>query len=126
MIDTFSYLRTVALLNNMDIHIEKNGNVTIIELNGDLNANSTAKIQDQVLSETPPNSKVLLDMTNVKYMSSAGLRFLLLLSRQLGSQIGNIVLIGLREEVQDVMSMTGFLDFFVTAKDRAEGMKTLT
>ncbi len=126
MIDTFSYLRTVALLNNMDIHIEKNGNVTIIELNGDLNANSTAKIQDQVLSETPPNSKVLLDMTNVKYMSSAGLRFLLLLSRQLGSQIGNIVLIGLREEVQDVMSMTGFLDFFVTAKDRAEGLKTLT
>lgn len=95
-------------------------------MNGDLNANSTAKIQDQVLSETPPNSKVLLDMTNVKYMSSAGLRFLLLLSRQLGSQIGNIVLIGLREEVQDVMSMTGFLDFFVTAKDRAEGMKTLT
>ena len=126
MIDTFAYLRTVALLNNMDIHIEKNGNVTIIELNGDLNANSTAKIQDQVLSETPPNSKVLLDMTNVKYMSSAGLRFLLLLSRQLGSQIGNIVLIGLREEVQDVMSMTGFLDFFVTAKDRTEGMKTLT
>lgn len=126
MIDTFSYLRTVALLNNMDINIEKNGNVTIIELNGDLNANSTAKIQDQVLSETPPNSKVLLDMTNVKYMSSAGLRFLLLLSRQLGSQIGNIVLIGLREEVQDVMSMTGFLDFFVTAKDRAEGLKTLT
>lgn len=126
MIDTFSYLRTVALLNNMDINIEKNGNVTIIELNGDLNANSTAKIQDQVLSQTPPNSKVLLDMTNVKYMSSAGLRFLLLLSRQLGSQIGNIVLIGLREEVQDVMSMTGFLDFFVTAKDRTEGMKTLT
>ncbi|MCL4255850.1 MAG: STAS domain-containing protein [Anaerolineae bacterium] len=110
----------------MDINIEKNGNVTIIELNGDLNANSTAKIQDQVLSQTPPNSKVLLDMTNVKYMSSAGLRFLLLLSRQLGSQIGNIVLIGLREEVQDVMSMTGFLDFFVTAKDRTEGMKTLT
>jgi anti-sigma B factor antagonist len=126
MIDTISYIRTVALLNNMDINIEKNGNVTIIELNGDLNANSTAKIQDQVLAATPPNTKVLLDMSNVKYMSSAGLRFLLLLSRQLGSQVGNIVLTGLREEVQDVMSMTGFLDFFVTAKDRNEGMKALS
>lgn len=126
MIDTLSYLRTVALLNNMDIHIEKNGNVTIIELNGDLNANATAKIQDQVLAETAPNSKVLLDMTNVKYMSSAGLRFLLLLSRQLGSQIGNIVLIGLRDEVRDIMSMTGFLDFFITAEDRAEALKTLS
>jgi anti-sigma B factor antagonist len=126
MIDMMSFIRTAALLNNMDINIEKNGNVTIIELNGDLNANSTAKIQDQVLSATPPNSKVLLDMTNVKYMSSAGLRFLLLLSRQLGGQVGNIVLTGLREEVEDVMSITGFLDFFVTAEDRAEALKTLS
>lgn len=121
-----SFIRTAALLNNMDINIEKNGNVTIIELNGDLNANSTAKIQDQVLSATPPNSKVLLDMTNVKYMSSAGLRFLLLLSRQLGGQVGNIVLTGLREEVEDVMSITGFLDFFVTAENRTEALKTLS
>ncbi|MDX2075465.1 MAG: anti-sigma factor antagonist [bacterium] len=110
----------------MDINIEKNGNVTIIELNGDLNANATAKIQDQVLSATPPNSKVLLDMSNVKYMSSAGLRFLLLLSRQLGGQVGNIVLTGLREEVEDVMSITGFLDFFITAENRAEALKTLS
>lgn len=126
MIDMMSFIRTAALLNNMDINIEKNGNVTIIELNGDLNANSTAKIQDQVLSATPPNSKVLLDMTNVKYMSSAGLRFLLLLSRQLGGQVGNIVLTGLREEVEDVMSITGFLDFFVTAENRTEALKTLS
>jgi anti-sigma B factor antagonist len=126
MIDMLSFIRTAALLNNMDINIEKNGNVTIIELNGDLNANATAKIQDQVLSATPPNSKVLLDMSNVKYMSSAGLRFLLLLSRQLGGQVGNIVLAGLREEVEDVMSITGFLDFFITAENRAEALKTLS
>lgn len=126
MIDMMNFLRTVALLNNMDIQIEQDGNVTIIALNGDLNAHTTAKIQDEVLSATPPNSKVLLDMSNVKYMSSAGLRFLLLLSRQLGGQIGNIVLTGLREEVQDVMSITGFLDFFVTAENRAEGLKSLS
>ncbi len=126
MIDMMSFIRTAALLNNMDINIEKNGNVTIIELNGDLNANSTAKIQDQVLSATPPNSKVLLDMSNVKYMSSAGLRFLLLLSRQLGGQVGNIVLSGLREEVADVMSITGFLDFFVTAENRTDALDILS
>ena len=46
------------------------------------------------------------------YMSSAGLRMLLVIYRTIVGQGGKVVLVGLSEELQDTMALTGFLDFF--------------
>ena len=50
-------------------------------------------------------------MSGVEYMSSAGLRMLLSMYRQISRQNGGIVLVGLAEEIKDTMSVTGFLNF---------------
>ena len=88
--------------------------VTVVELAGDIDAKTTPVIQEQVFPVVQPESKIILDMRQVSYMSSAGLRMLLLLYRNASEQTGNIVLVGLKEEIRDTMSVTGFLDFFTT------------
>lgn len=111
----------------MEINVRALGdNVTIVELAGELNAASTPLFQDTILPLADRGSKILLDMSRVTYMSSAGLRTLLLLHRQISKTPGaNVVLFGLSEEIQDTMAMTGFLEYFSTCKDVESGLRQL-
>ena len=99
--------------------------VTVIEMTGDVDANTAPLVQDQVLLLAQPQAKLLLDMTKVPYMSSAGLRMLLSLYRQVVSKNGEIVLVGLVEEIKDTMSITGFLDFFTIRDTLESGLEAL-
>ena len=108
------------------IDVEQKGKVTIIEMAGELDSVSSPEAQDQILPLVRRDCKILLDMGNVSYMSSAGLRTLLLLYRQIEQNIGDVVITGLGEEVRDVMAITGFLDFFHTADDRETGLQLLS
>lgn len=109
----------------MDINIKNLKDVTVVEMAGDIDANTAPTVQKEVLPLAQPGSKILLDMTKVPYTSSAGLRLLLSLYRQVTGNDGQLVLVGLSEEIQDTMSITGFLDFFTRCDDVDAGLKTL-
>ena len=72
-----------------------------------------------------PEGRVLLDMSGVNYISSAGLRALLMLYRQMAANDGQVALCGLTESIQDVMSVTGFLEFFAAYDTLEEGLAAL-
>jgi anti-sigma B factor antagonist len=112
-------------INMIQVNIEKMGNVTIIELAGELDSTSASQIQEQVLSVAGDGGRILLDMSKVTYMSSAGLRILLLMYRRINESenVGEIVLAGLNDELQDIMAITGFLDFFTTVEDRNAALR---
>lgn len=110
----------------MDIKIENKEDVTVVKLEGDIDASTAPTVQDEVLPLAKPGSKILLDMTKVPYTSSAGLRLLLSLYRQVTAKDGQLVLAGLSEEILDTMSITGFLDFFILSNDQKEGLEKLS
>ena len=58
-------------------------------------------------------------------MSSAGLRMLLLIYRQAQQKSGQIALVGLSEEIKDIMSVTGFLSYFTVCETLEDGLKVL-
>ena len=99
--------------------------VTVIEITGDIDAKTTPEIQEKVLSVVEPDSKIILDLSRVNYMSSAGLRMLLLLYRTATAREGNLVLVGLKEEIKDTMSVTGFLNFFTICDNVESGLAML-
>jgi anti-sigma B factor antagonist len=109
----------------LDINVERVETVTVVELIGSMDSVTASDVEDQVLPLVEASSKILLDMSRVTYLSSAGLRTLLLLYRRIREHVGQIALAGLTEEVRDVMSITGFLDFFSTYEDRHHGLKAL-
>jgi anti-sigma B factor antagonist len=109
----------------MEVNIKTIDQVTIAEVSGDIDGSTAAKLQEEILPLAQPNCKILMDMTQVPYMSSAGLRMLLSLYRKVGSVEGKLVLVGLSEEIRDTMSITGFLDFFTTCDTVDAGLATL-
>ncbi|HSN65865.1 MAG TPA: STAS domain-containing protein [Fusibacter sp.] len=99
--------------------------VSIVELVGEIDGNTAPTVQSHVLPLAKPGSRILLDLTQVAYMSSAGLRMLLSVHRQIASQNGQVILVGLSDEIRDTMSITGFLDFFTTCNTLDLGLEAL-
>ena len=68
---------------------------------------------------------MIVDLTAVPYMSSAGLRTMLLLYRQAQCSDATVALVGLSDNLRSMMQATGFLDFFVVAPTAAEAIDSL-
>nr|WP_238360739.1 anti-sigma factor antagonist [Iningainema tapete] len=125
-VDRVFALSTIPFeLLNMEIKTLTVEEVTLVELAGEVDANTVPMVQEKVLPLALPSTKIIIDLTKVSYMSSAGLRILLTLYRQTYAQDGKLVLVGLSSEIQDIMSVTGFLDFFTTCETLESGLKVL-
>ena len=109
----------------MDVTIKTVEQVNLVEIVGDIDGKSAPQAQEQILALIGPGSRILLDMSGVEYMSSAGLRMLLSSYRQVSSNDGQIGLVGLSEDIQDTMSATGFLRFFTTYETVEDGLAAL-
>ena len=97
--------------------------VNVVGLAGDLDGSTAPNVQAQIIPLVVPGVKLILDMSKVPYMSSSGLRMLLVTYRMITSKSGKVILVGLSEEIQDTMAMTGFLDFFTYLQTLDDGLK---
>jgi anti-sigma B factor antagonist len=99
--------------------------VMVVSLAGELDAR-TAPVAHKSLSDVlPVRTPVLLDLTDMGYVSSAGLRTMLMVYRE-AQRIGTpIALAGVSATLRSVLSATGFLRFFRVADSVPEGIAVL-
>jgi len=98
----------------MEVTVDLVQGVTVLTLSGDIDGSTAPIAQAKITEQIVPETGLILDMTNVAYMSSAGLRMLLSAHRTATAKRASIALVGLSENLQDTMAATGFLDFFST------------
>ena len=96
----------------MTIEIKRNEDETIIKLVGRLDT-TTAPALDKTINEDIAGTKnLVLDVKELEYISSAGLRVLLGAQKKM-QKIGSMKLTNVCEEVMEVFEMTGFADILV-------------
>ena len=96
----------------MTIEIVKKTEETIIEIAGRLDT-ITAPALDKTINEDIRDTKnLVLDLKNMEYISSAGLRVLLGAQKKM-QKIGSMKVINVRNTVMEVFEMTGFADILV-------------
>ena len=100
--------------------------VKVLTVSGRIDANTSQKLQHTVLDTARHSHKLLLDLSNVDYMSSAGLRVMLLLHREIHNNDGRVILVGLQERIKDAMEMTGFLKHFAVVPDMQTGLEMMS
>jgi anti-sigma B factor antagonist len=105
----------------MDIKVIERDGFIIAEANGDIDGKTAGIVQEQLLPLVNAGNCMLLDMSGVGYMSSAGLRLLLSLYRQAAARNAKLVLAGLSPEIIETMDVTGFISHFTIASSRADG-----
>ncbi len=96
----------------MNVIFNTKDNIDIISIEGSIDSKTAGDLQSQIMGKISETENVLLDLTMVDFVSSAGLRVLLMIYRQIKSKNGKVILVGVSQEISDVMSMTGFINFF--------------
>jgi anti-sigma B factor antagonist len=107
----------------MNVSVSDIGNVRRIAIDGSIDGKTAPMLRDQLKPSLDDAQNVVLDMRGVDYMSSAGLRLLLLIYREFAAKKGKLVLVGLSADIKAVMSHTGFLTFFKVADDEQQAAK---
>jgi anti-sigma B factor antagonist len=93
-----------------------------VELEGSIDGKTAPQIREEFSVALPQVQKLIIDMSRVEYLSSAGLRLLLLLYREISARKGKLVLVRVSPDIRTVMSHTGFLSFFTLADSQQEAL----
>ncbi|MGO1119169.1 STAS domain-containing protein [Rhodovibrionaceae bacterium A322] len=85
-----------------------------------IDSGNAADVQTQLLQLVQSgHHKVLIDLSGLEYLSSAGLRVFLVLAKQLKAAGGKLVLHSMTDNVKSVFTISGFIKM-LTVVDSAE------
>ncbi len=87
-------------------------NITKYQLGEELDSFNHQQVQDDILSILEKDCNAVIDMTACNYVSSTGLRVLLYSKKVAASKGLKLYLVGISDEVKDIMEVTGFNSFF--------------
>jgi anti-sigma B factor antagonist len=95
----------------MEMREERRGVVLIVAPLGRVDSNTSGAFETAVLGRAQ-ESRLLLDLSGVEYISSAGLRVFLMLARKVKDGGGRLVLCGMGASVRQVFDLAGFSALF--------------
>ena len=110
----------------MEVNESSDGTVTIVTVKGRLDS-ATAPTLGERLSGAlvAPSRHLLIELSQLEYISSAGFRVLLLAAKRAAETDGQIVLAGVSGKVRQLFDLGGFLDLFRICGSRDEGIAAL-
>ena len=82
--------------------------VTFI-VSGRLDTQTAPELEKELDAALPGLKELTFDMTNLEYVSSAGLRVILKAQKAMNAQ-GSMKLTGVNDSIMEVFDITGFLD----------------
>jgi anti-sigma B factor antagonist len=96
----------------LELSSEITNNWKVIRVVGQVDSKSSNELRDYLQAEVNGAHSVALELSDVPFMSSAGLRTLLTLYRQTQSLGVPLALVALQAPIVDTMKITGFYQHF--------------
>ena len=93
----------------MDISVQKSDQISIVSITGSIDALTADQITGCVDEQINSGEKhLIINLSEVEFMSSAGLRVILGALKETRKQSGNLYIAGARAGVERVLKMSGF------------------
>ena len=97
----------------MEIHEDKHGGVLVVAPRGRVDTTTADELEKRLVQALDAGERrLVIDMAGIEYISSAGLRVLLLVAKKLRTSGGELVLCALGPAVRQVFELAGFLPVF--------------
>lgn len=97
----------------MEIELEQHPAAGVLRPVGRLDSATSGELEKVVLAQIDGGARLLiLDFSRLAYISSAGLRVVLLAGKRLRSASGKLHLCGLSPQVKEVFGISGFAAMF--------------
>lgn len=101
----------------MEISREDRDGVRIFAPNGRVDSNTSRELETTLLPTFEEGGKVVVDLSRVTYISSAGLRVLLMAAKQSKATGTPLALAGMTQPISEVFAISGFAKLFKIAPD---------
>ena len=93
----------------MNMEKKMNNNAVTLIVSGRLDTQTAPELEAELDAVLADVSELTFDMTNLEYVSSAGLRVILKAQKVMNTK-GSMKLTGVNDSIMEVFDITGFLD----------------
>ncbi|MFO1257233.1 MAG: STAS domain-containing protein [Gammaproteobacteria bacterium] len=105
---------------------EKIDGKTVVTLDGRIDSSAAVEFESHMIQVINGGcNTMLVDFTNLVFISSAGLRVLLLAAKKVRPYGGKVLLCALSQDVQEVFDISGFSSIFSIYKTRQEAIDSM-
>jgi len=109
----------------MSLHVSRDGDVVIVEIEGQLIVSNRQELKQRVLDEAEGGArKVLIDFARTGYIDSAGLGVLVSLAKRLRELGGDIRLANLNDDLRTLFELTKLDTLFQIADTREHALES--
>ncbi|MFO7614374.1 MAG: STAS domain-containing protein [Bacteroidales bacterium] len=109
----------------MELLIDKQQQATIICINGRLDTSNYIQLENELMNLITPRSAILIDCTGLDYVSSSGLRVLLLGLKKAEKEGAALALSGLQPVILEIFKISAFDKIFRIYADKKEALAFL-
>ena len=110
----------------MDISEDRKADAVILALSGKLDATTAKTFEDRILGVINLGTqRLVVDLSQLDYVSSSGLRVFILAAKRLQTVGGKIVLCSMKDHVRQVFDLAGFSSMLSIYGSRDEAIKGL-
>lgn len=92
----------------MTIEFKLEDGFSVLTMNGRIDSNTSNELQDKISECFDETNQILLDFKDVSYISSAGLRVLLMGQKTASARKGAFELANVSEQVMKILETVGF------------------
>lgn len=98
----------------------------VIYVDGDLTTNTSPDVETEILEVLTDSAKhVVINVENVNFVASTGLRVILALGKRLSGQGLKLAVCSMNPSTQSVFEMSGFTKLFPTYTNELEALENL-
>jgi anti-anti-sigma factor len=111
----------------MEIKEQKINDVIVLEILGRVDTTNYGKL-DEILSDniTKNEKNIIIDCSEMDYISSSGLRIFLTGFKKINAINGNYFLCGLQESIKEIFDISGFTSIFKIFVNQEDALKNIT
>ena len=110
----------------MEIQEEKHEGVLVVAPVGRVDTTTSIDLEERLVRHLDTGERhLVIDLGGIEYISSAGLRVLLILAKKLKAAGGDLVLCALGPAVRQVFELAGFLPIFRVEATREQALARL-
>ena len=93
----------------MNINMNKEGDKLTVALEGRLDTLTSPDLEEKITPELESLTELVFDFRDLEYISSAGLRVLLMAAQTMEDK-GRMVVRNVSSDIMDIFEVTGFID----------------
>ena len=96
----------------MEVHESQIGNILVMRVEGRIDSSVAKQFEEKIRALIARDSRVIVDLAAMDYVSSAGLRSFVILAKGARANNQRLALCAMREEIDEIFDLGGLKELF--------------